>query len=121
MGHQEFKTPEAALAHYGVKGMRWGKRQSARPSNDEIKSARLGLQLRGDNTRKDDPDQVTARYLTKGEKYLAGGLAVSGVATIPIAAAIGVNAVNRKRYQRKVAKGPFANTDLSKVFVDYDE
>ena len=27
-GQQEFDTPQAALAHYGVKGMRWGHRRS---------------------------------------------------------------------------------------------
>lgn len=43
---QQFATPQDALQHYGVKGMKWGVRKSdsggrSKPTSDEIKSARI--------------------------------------------------------------------------------
>ena len=38
MGQQEFETPQAALAHYGVKGMKWGVRKEDESGGSGSKS-----------------------------------------------------------------------------------
>lgn len=48
---QQFATPQDALQHYGVKGMKWGVRKSdsggkSKPTSDEIKSARIRTRAR---------------------------------------------------------------------------
>lgn len=35
-GKQQFASPEEALQHYGVKGMRWGVRKQRPPKDDEL-------------------------------------------------------------------------------------
>ena len=144
--------PEAVLAHYGVKGMQWGKRKatddasggsqstSSKPSNDEVKTARSNLQrkaldynvasreakksgpkgsvvraLAKEKVREmkvdflNDPDRITASYLTKGEKIIFGVLAAS---TGPIGVgAVGGNiagrAMSRKSIENKQRSGAY--------------
>lgn len=99
------------LAHFGVKGMKWGvKRAQRKERNQQIKTARRNIRDKEndlmDTVRKadkaktagerakldklatkkakdlfDDPDQLTASRMTSGEKWING---------IMITAAIGV-------------------------------
>jgi hypothetical protein len=39
---QEFDTPEAALVHVGVKGMKWGVRKSGPPSSKAVTAKKVG-------------------------------------------------------------------------------
>ena len=117
--------PGETLAHYGVKGMQWGRRKAddsggsgessgsakkAKPTTAEVKTARRNLQKQAmqyheakdwakSNTTRgsaervlanekvaslkadylNNPDRITALYLTKGEKAVMGVIATVGL------------------------------------------
>lgn len=106
----EQKPPLLSVEHSGVKGMRWGVRQT-RPTTSDIQNARTRQQSRANtaiihpskSTRsraeKDfltNEDRVTAAQMTRGEKMAAVLLAG------PVGGAIIVgNKVQVKRIARK--------------------
>lgn len=128
MADQQFDSVGEALAHYGVKGMKWGVTKAdvrGAPSKREIKDARHRVALknaeynmkrssikRGEGYRSEkkaalkdlkistlsDPDRMTAMRMTTGEKAATALLA--GFFT-PTAAAI---AVNRTLIGRQLTK-----------------
>lgn len=105
-------TPEE-LVHAGVKGMKWGVRKQRTPSagqrfktanptgrqrDSAILKARTKLNTGQSHSY---ANEAVARRLTRGEKAVAGILLVSGIGTIPIAVALGVNKGLQKRAERK--------------------
>jgi len=104
----------ADLVHYGKKGMKWGVRNSdigtasfkkqfptRQARNQAIQRAR-GKRLMGESTLTDD---AVAKRLKTGEKAALTLLAVTGFATLPIAAFTGVNVASRRRIEKKVLRG----------------
>lgn len=121
-------TPEE-LVHFGVKGMKWGVRSGSRSTSrnpgkkkltsDDILRARARTnmdytkflvakgkanQIKTKKAYLNNPDRATAMRLTRGEKAVFGVLALTGIATIPIAVGLGVNVGIRKRIESKQAK-----------------
>ena len=104
MSQQQFDSPDEALAHYGVKGMKWGVRKSKPTSSDISKArARVNRDLatlsnkadkvstakgtraknaalkdvhRFANEAKARDDASIASRMTAGEKYTVGALTV---------------------------------------------
>lgn len=74
-------TPGEVLAQSGVKGMRWGVRNSKKPSASEIHGARQRQAVRKSAAKGGDskaarehqthPDRITASRMTAGEKAAA--------------------------------------------------
>jgi hypothetical protein len=118
------------LAHYGVKGMRWGVR-GAKPTSSQIMDARAkqASRQRAINSQIDktnlatgkkqeaeakklnkmgvdylkSPDRATAARMTTGEKFGLALLAVGipGVGTGAAAVAAGSNVIGQKRIARQ--------------------
>lgn len=104
-------TPEE-LVHFGVKGMRWGQRnrafkESFSKSNPTRSQKNAAIQDARHRVRTVTPSKVTpkdraiASRLTTGEKTVLGILALSGVATLPIVAFVGVNSAIRRHDERR--------------------
>ena len=79
---QEFETPAEALAHYGVKGMKWGVTNTDRakaavgrskPTSDEIRSARakIASKERRLNSQIDKTNLASGKKQTQEAKKLA--------------------------------------------------
>jgi len=122
---QEFATPQEALEHYGVKGMKWGVTNADRPSSNDIHDARARLAIKNRDYQKErkaikkdkvalpsrrdrkeaigdlkiktlsDPDRQTAFRLTTGEKAVYAMLAIAAPPTA-IGVAVGRASVNRQ-------------------------
>lgn len=123
---------ETFLEHHGVKGMKWGVHKKARPSDADIKSARLSVRAHDAATmnkavevatskkgtakrakaEKDlkslemahlkNPDRITATRLTKGEKIFNTALIV---ATGPIGlTVVGAQTAVNAGYRRTASK-----------------
>jgi hypothetical protein len=136
-------TPEEWLAHYGVKGMKWGQRKA--PTSAEIHDARartasrereLSRQVDRTNLAKPgreqareakklneltldylkSPDRATALRMTKGEKVMNGIIAVGfpGVGTGAVAVAAGARVAIRKSVERDVEKARAGQYDGKK-------
>lgn len=80
--NQEFATPEAALEHYGVKGMQWGVRKAqdsatsvkrSKPTNTEIHDARANQasKQREINRQIDKTNLSTGKAQEKNAKKLS--------------------------------------------------
>ena len=136
------------LAHYGVKGMRWGHTKASdgsggsgvagnfkkKPTSDQVKVARENLQRQAldiraakrdarTTTGKDtveraiknqeirqmkadflnNPDRITATYLTNGEKVVMGIMATAGAPIGGTGSVIG-NAAGRAYHRKLIAK-----------------
>lgn len=118
----EFATPQEALAHYGVKGMKWGVTKT-KPTADEIHDARARLTPKNRQYQKDrkaikkdktisrserkeaigdlkiatlsDPDRQTAFRMTNGEKAIMALLTVAAPPTA-VAVAVSRSSINRQ-------------------------
>lgn len=134
---QEFETPAEALAHYGVKGMKWGVTNAdvrGAPSKAEISDARLRVagknvkyhQQRAKIKRSDvgrgqkkdqlkdlkvktlsDPDRMTAMRLTRGEK---AAVAIFTIVAPPVGVSIAAQRVDISRQLNKAQKQQAART-----------
>lgn len=83
---------EAFLAHYGVKGMRWGKRKAVTPSEDHetsraIKSKKLSemsnAELKQLTTRMDLEQKykkLNPKKISKGKAAIASAVGTAGLA-----------------------------------------
>ena len=117
-----FDETDGTLAHYGVKGMKWGVRKerikaaraSVRSQKKDIKEAykegrykqMLNLQAKLAN----DPDRVTAIYMTRGEQLVSG--LVTSIMTAGAAApgALAYNWAYGKAVDREGAVSGFRDT-----------
>lgn len=130
----------AELFHYGVKGMRWGKRKD-KPSSADIEVARANQSARVARVNEkfvksvtardkgeraaakaeyqklnqvflDHPDRVTAMRMTRGEKAVLALIAVGipGPGTVGAAAAAGGNVAGRKIVERAQKKRKAASS-----------
>jgi hypothetical protein len=127
-------SPSEVLEQSGVKGMKWGFRQSRQASKTfakayptpkaravEIRRARrdqmtrkekIGLEPKGSADRAkakkvylNNPDRVTALRLTRGEKIVAGILmTVGGPLALPTTAGVATVYGIRRRREKKMAE-----------------
>ena len=89
-----FDETDGSLAHYGVKGMKWGVRKeriknaraSVRSQKKAIRQAKKEghVQRMSDLQKKlrNDPDRITAGYMTRGEQIvgtIVGSVLTSGI------------------------------------------
>lgn len=94
------------VMHFGVKGMKWGVRKARtessgrRPSQAQIKDARVKANLMPYDKMKKSPERVTALYMTRGEQAVA--VLIGGPIGV---AAIGGLAVVRQSTRKRIANG----------------
>lgn len=129
--NQEFTTPDDALAHFGVKGMKWGRRKSTneiRVARRNVNKQELEVAKQADKVDRakamgktqhtselkkfekmntaflKNPDRATAARMTNGEKF-ALGLITGVVAGVPgLVLAAGVAGATRARSARIAGK-----------------
>lgn len=128
------QTPVDVLEHYGVLGMKWGKTRAkadahqvrAARANIRTKTAQLDQQAvkmrKGSESDRaaaakkygtmktallKNPDRVTAARLTRGEKYLAVALGLTGLGTPFTVGAIGATSARSRRIERKQDLGKY--------------
>lgn len=91
--NQEFDTPEEALKHHGVKGMKWGVRNDDEPSGN-VTAQKTELKKIGEKAKKEldlDSEDLKDKYGPEGPKkeglsdtqkrlLLAGGVGLAGAA-----------------------------------------
>lgn len=94
-------TPAEVLEHHGTKGMKWGVHKSREQRNKAIRTARYKKHT-GKTVSLDD--QAVAKRFTTGEKTVLSLLAVTGFATIPIAAYAGYRVASRKSIELRARK-----------------
>lgn len=86
-------TQEDSLAHFGIKGQKWGIRNKDGPSNSQIKGSRkilriadkhsdLDIKLREGDRQKYDMLETMAETRTTGEKYTKRILIASGAVAV---------------------------------------
>ena len=104
-------SPEEVLAHFGKKGMRWGvrtkstrefraKNPTRRDRNQAIQRARFKVQT-GKSSKS---EEAVALRLKTGEKTVLGLMALTGIATVPIAAFVGINTAVRRSNEKAARK-----------------
>lgn len=137
-------TPEEWLAHYGVKGMKWGQHKAVTSTDihnarartasrqaeisrqiDKVNLAQPGKAQAKEAKKLDEmsleflknPDRATALRLTRGEKVLNGIVAVGfpGVGTGVVAGSVGARVAIRKATERDVAKARAGKYDGQKT------
>lgn len=91
---------EEFLAHYGIKGMKWGQRRARRVTGKTIARAKINEKIGKTNRRKGNAVGV-------GAAFVAANVITLGTASIPLALVGGTAAgVSGARYvKRRIAKG----------------
>lgn len=133
----DLPTPEEALAHYGVLGMKWGKSR-AKAGSASIRSARARTTRQKNNIDKQqdvinnkkgkgeavsrdvqklssmktsylkNPDRVIAARMTRGEKVALGIVGLLALPAAPIAVgAIAGTSAQSRRIERKQDLGKY--------------
>lgn len=106
-------TPQE-LVHFGKKGMKWGVRnlrtsetnafRSQHTTRTQRDNAIKRARVKDEAGRGTKQDAATSRRLTSGEKTVLALLAVTGIATLPIAAFTGANVAIRRHQERQLRK-----------------
>lgn len=132
---QQFASPEEALIHFGVKGMRWGVRKSDESTND--RSAAKEVVLRNEQTKegltkdlltkKDDPSVSPTSPQVKSKKEVAAAADRHGLTSNQKKAlvALGVTAgvagfIAYKHYTKSPLIDPYSLGKMDPKFLGFD-
>lgn len=117
-----FDETDGTLAHYGVKGMKWGvRKERIKAARASVRSQVKDIKKAGEEGRhkqmsnlqaklENDPDRITAMYMTRGEQLVS--VLVSSITTSGVGApgALAYSWAYGKGVDRKGAESGFRDT-----------